>query len=67
MDTGVKMFLKECTGGVFDEEDFATFRACLGEENFDDELLGNNIGNLLEKQIIETMRQTRYEKSLLNE
>ncbi len=67
MDTGVKMFLRECTGGMFEEQDFETFRRYLSEENFDDELLGNNIGNLLEKQIIQTMRQTRYENSFLNE
>ena len=41
MDTGLKMFLRECSNNVFIEEDYKTFCEYLAEENFDDELLGN--------------------------
>ena len=67
MDTNVSDFLKICTHDTFTEEDYTIFGEYLAEENFDDELLGNNIGNTLEKQIIRTMRQEKYDQSLLDD
>lgn len=67
MDLPLKAYLSVCTGDVFREVEFETFCEYLRLENFDDELLGNNIGNTLEKQIISTIRQEKYDNSLLSE
>lgn len=64
MDTSLKTFLNECTRNVFTEQDYVTFCDYLKEENFDDELLGNNIGTELESQIISTIRREKRENYL---
>lgn len=67
MDTSLGDFLKLCTNNTFAVSDYEAFCEYLEDENFDDELLGNNIGNLLEKQIINTIRQAKRDEKLADQ
>jgi hypothetical protein len=64
-DTDLKEYLRICTHNLFSVKDYETFCNYLKKEKFDDELLGNRIGSILEKQIIKNIRQENIEKDLI--
>jgi hypothetical protein len=60
MDTPVSEFLKRCTQGMFDEQDYQVFCDYLSEEFFENELLGNKIDKTLRNQILEAIKEERH-------
>ena len=61
-DTNLKEYLRICTRNNLDEHDYAAFCDYLKKDNFNDELLGNRIGRLLQTQIIQQIRMSRADE-----
>jgi hypothetical protein len=62
VDLTLNEYLKVCTKSTFNSRDYETFCDYLSQESFEDELLGNRIGSLLEKQILVGIKQDKYDK-----
>jgi hypothetical protein len=64
VDSNIDAFLKLTTKNQFTIEDYETFCSYLNEENFEDELLGFNIEDAVQKTVIADMKINQKSKRL---
>jgi hypothetical protein len=63
IDTKLDTYLENCCNKVFTAGDYHTFCAYLKDENFDDELLGYNVGKGMEKNILDAIKTGKEDVS----
>lgn len=64
IDTKLDTYLEKCCKNLFDKDDFEAFCSYLKEENFDNELLGYNIGKGMENSLLKDIQTGKQGDSL---